>query len=60
MERIDRLILKAQGKAEIRPAPWELAMKENPYVGYDRSVLIELLSASREDWRQIVQAIVWR
>lgn len=59
MERIDRLIMKAQNKTAPRLTPWEKAMEKNPYVGLSKDVLINLLSETREDWQQIVQACVW-
>lgn len=59
MERIDRLILKAQNKTDSKPKPWEQAMKKNPYSLIPKDVLLDLLAEPVEDWRQIVQACVW-
>ncbi len=60
MERIDRLIIKAQDKTRPKITAWEKAMQNNPYAGQNRDTLLALLSVSREDWRQIVQACVWK
>ena len=59
MARVDRLTMKAKGKAEPPMKPWERAMLKNPYVGRERGELLELLSTPRDDWREIVQACVW-
>lgn len=59
MERIDRLIMKAQNRTTPRLTPWEKAMEKNPYVGLSKDILIDLLSEPKEDWRQIVQACAW-
>lgn len=60
MERVDRLIVKAKSRLERPLAPWERAMQSNPYIGCRRDELMEALSEQRDDWRQIVQVLVWK
>lgn len=59
MDRIDRLTIKALDKTEASVKPWTRAMMKNPYAGRASCELLELLSVSQDDWREIVQACVW-
>ena len=59
MDRIDRLTIKARESTEQKLMPYELAMRNNPYIGQHREALMDLLSKPMDDWRKVAQAMVW-
>ncbi|MCI5595516.1 MAG: hypothetical protein MR380_02150 [Lachnospiraceae bacterium] len=59
MDRIDRLMIKAKDLTEPKPMPYELAMRNNPYIGQHWETLLELLSEPLDEWRKVAQAMAW-
>lgn len=59
MDRLDRLYVKAKSIIEPSLKPYQRAMLHNNFVGHDNGELLELLSTPQNDWRLIVQAMVW-
>lgn len=59
MDKIDKMILKAKALKEPPLKPWEKVMQRNEFVNCDNNRLLELLMTPQDNWRQIIQAMVW-
>lgn len=59
MDKIDKMMLKAKALRNPPLKPWEKAMQCNEFTDYDNNKLLELLMIPQDNWRQIIQAMVW-